>query len=178
VWNIEIKRSNFTAGGITFYYLWTGSSKKARIIYLGIEKTKIGQFLEESKKKKYGNNDICISDEKFRSLEYKISGYLKKNIKDIDLEPLFITGSIFDRKVWNITRKVPFGKTSDYSSIASATGSPRACRAAGNALGRNPLIIIVPCHRIIKSSGEIGGFSCGAELKKKFLDIEGIRIND
>jgi O-6-methylguanine DNA methyltransferase len=110
-------------------------------------------------------------------LENEITGYLKKDIKDIDLEPLFLTGSIFDRKVWDLTRNVPFGKTSDYSSIASAAGNRRACRAVGSSLGRNSLIIIVPCHRIIKNNGKLGGFSYGAELKKKFLDIEGIKVD-
>jgi methylated-DNA-[protein]-cysteine S-methyltransferase len=109
-------------------------------------------------------------------LENKIEGYLKKEISDIDLDPLFLTGSKFDRNIWSITRNVPFGKTSDYSSIAYAAGNPRACRAVGNSLERNPLMIIVPCHRIIKSNGKIGGFSYGIGLKKKFLDIEGIKI--
>ncbi len=111
-------------------------------------------------------------------MENKIAGYLKKDIKDIDLEPLFLIGSAFDRNVWSITRKVPFGKTSDYSSIASAAGNSRAWRAVGNSLGRNPLMIIVPCHRIIKRNGKVGGFSSGAELKKKFLEIEGVRMDD
>jgi len=107
-------------------------------------------------------------------IEEKITAYLKGVIKNTGLKPHFMIGSIFERKVWDAACKIPFGKTSSYGLIAAAAGSPRAGRAVGNALGKNPVIIIVPCHRVIKSDGSCGGFSAGPDLKKKLLELEDI----
>ena len=106
-------------------------------------------------------------------LEESITACLKGEIKDTDLKPLFMIGSVFEKKVWDAARKIPFGRTSSYGLIAAAAGSPRAGRAAGNAPGKNPVMIIVPCHRVIKSDGSSGGFSAGPDLKKKLLGLEG-----
>ena len=68
--------------------------------------------------------------------------------------------------------KVPYGKTVSYKGMAGQIGKPHAFRAAGTAIGKNPLLILVPCHRVIKSSGEIGNFSSGVKIKKFLLDLE------
>ena len=85
-----------------------------------------------------------------------------------------MSGSVFEKKVWNAARSIPYGKTLSHGGIAEICGNPGAGRAVGNALGKNPVIIIVPCHRVIKSDGSPGGFSAGPGLKKKLLSIEGI----
>ena len=107
-------------------------------------------------------------------IEERIKAYLEGTAKDTGLKPLFMFGTAFEKKVWNAVRNIPYGKTLSYGEIAGICGNPNAGRAAGNALGKNPVIIIVPCHRIIKSDGSLGGFSAGSELKKKLLSIEGI----
>ena len=78
----------------------------------------------------------------------------------------------FQRAVWQAARKIPYGETRRYAWIATKTGKPGAARAAGQALGRNPLPIIVPCHRVIYSNGNLGGFTGGLAVKKRLLVLE------
>ena len=70
------------------------------------------------------------------------------------------------------TARIPYGRTSTYGEIAAAAGSPRAYRAAGNALGHNPIPIIVPCHRVLAAGGRIGGYTGGLHRKEALLEIE------
>jgi len=78
----------------------------------------------------------------------------------------------FQRAVWQTARKIPYGQTRRYAWIAQRTGKPGAARAVGQALRRNPLPIIVPCHRVIYSNGSLGGFAGGLALKKDLLILE------
>jgi len=78
----------------------------------------------------------------------------------------------FQREVWEITRLIPYDETRSYSWIAEQIKRPEAARAAGQALARNPLAIIVPCHRVIASDGRLCGFGGGLELKKRLLNLE------
>lgn len=82
------------------------------------------------------------------------------------------TGTEFDRKVWLALKEVPYGETRTYKWLAEKIGHPNAFRAVGQALSRNPLPIILPCHRIIESDGSIGGYSPGVDFKRRLLDIE------
>ena len=78
----------------------------------------------------------------------------------------------FGRRVLEATARIPFGSVSTYKQVATEAGSPRGSRAAGNALGANPLPIIVPCHRVLHSSGGLGGYTGGLERKRLLLGIE------
>ena len=78
----------------------------------------------------------------------------------------------FQRLVWEITRLIPYGETRSYLWVASQVKRPEAVRAVGQALGRNPLPIIVPCHRVVASDGRLGGFSGGMEMKQHLLSLE------
>ena len=82
----------------------------------------------------------------------------------------------FQRRVLAATICVPFGHVVPYGSIARAIGAPGASRAVGNALGRNPVPILVPCHRVVASNGTLGGFTGGTGLKRRLLAIEGITL--
>lgn len=80
----------------------------------------------------------------------------------------------FEKKVYNAVSGIPKGEVRSYKWVAKAVGSPKAARAVGNALNKNPYAPIVPCHRVVKSDGSIGGFSKGIKLKKRLLRREGI----
>jgi len=80
----------------------------------------------------------------------------------------------FQRRVLRATAAIPYGATSTYSGVATTAGSPRAQRAAGNALGANPLAIIVPCHRVLRAGGAFGGYTGGVERKHFLLELEGV----
>ncbi len=94
---------------------------------------------------------------------------------DIPLD--YDTATSFQRRVWEATRRIPYGETRSYRWIAEQAGSPRGSRAAGHALGANPLPIVVPCHRVITADGKPGGFSGGLDMKRLLLSIEGIRLD-
>jgi len=86
--------------------------------------------------------------------------------------PLHLTGTNFQQRVWSAIARIPWGETRSYAWLAAAAGRPRAVRAAANACGKNPIPILIPCHRVIASDGGIGGFSGGLALKRRLLAIE------
>ena len=100
-----------------------------------------------------------------KELDEYFEGRLKKFIHKIK----FITGTPFEHKVWRALKKIPAGQTRSYKWIAEQAGSPKAVRAAGQALGKNPLPIIVPCHRVIASDGALTGYSSGGVKVKEYL---------
>ena len=81
-------------------------------------------------------------------------------------------GTAFQRRVWRALRRVPFGRTISYGGLAARVGSPRGARAVGQAVGANPIPILVPCHRVIRASGVLGGFSAGLPIKRWLLRHE------
>ncbi len=95
----------------------------------------------------------------------------RKDFKDIRLAP---EGTAFQKSVWKALLKIPFGATRSYADIATAIGNPKAMRAVGLANGRNPLPIIVPCHRVIGANGALTGFGGGIPTKKALLEHEGV----
>jgi methylated-DNA-[protein]-cysteine S-methyltransferase len=86
--------------------------------------------------------------------------------------------NIRDEEVYALLSKIPLGKVSTYGDIARALGHPRAARAVGRIIANNPNPISIPCHRVVKSNGEIGGFAYGQQMKKEILEKEGIRFQD
>jgi methylated-DNA-[protein]-cysteine S-methyltransferase len=85
---------------------------------------------------------------------------------------LFTVGTAFEKKVWEMLREVPYGETRTYKWLSEMVGKAQAFRAVGRALGKNPIPIIVPCHRIIESDGTLGGYSSGIDIKRRLLEIE------
>lgn len=88
--------------------------------------------------------------------------------------PLNPAGTEFELRVWQALQTIPFGETRTYAQIAEQIGSPSACRAVGRANSRNPLSILIPCHRVIGSSGALTGYAGGLDMKKRLLALEGI----
>jgi AraC family transcriptional regulator of adaptative response/methylated-DNA-[protein]-cysteine methyltransferase len=96
--------------------------------------------------------------------------FLKKKTKQ--LPPFHLKGTDFQLLIWNALLKIPLGKTVTYRDIASWIGKPNACRAVGSAIGKNPVAVLIPCHRVVQTSGNLGGFYWGLDVKKKILDEE------
>ena len=90
--------------------------------------------------------------------------------------PLDPQGTEFQKRVWRQLETIPFGEIRSYAQVAEAIGAPRAVRAVGAANGANPLPIVVPCHRVIGSSGKLVGYGGGLPLKKRLLDLEGCNM--
>jgi len=83
-----------------------------------------------------------------------------------------IYGTEFHKKVWNALLKIPTGRTKTYSDIAQDIGNPKAVRAVGTAVGTNPISLLIPCHRVVKSDGSLGNYGWGVEIKEMLLNIE------
>lgn len=120
--------------------------------------------IQFSTRKDTGNSRI-ISEARKQLGEY-FRGKRKKSSV-----PLFFQGTPFQEKVWKALQTIPYGKTVTYSHIAQKIGNPRAVRAVGTAVGKNPLCIFIPCHRVVGKNG-LGGYSGGIEVKKQLLELE------
>jgi methylated-DNA-[protein]-cysteine S-methyltransferase len=103
----------------------------------------------------------------------QIQAYLSGERKDFDV-PLAMKGTKFQQEVWNELRRIPYGQTISYSELANRVKRPKACRAVGSANGRNPLCLIIPCHRVIASNASLGGYSGGLERKRQLLELESL----
>jgi methylated-DNA-[protein]-cysteine S-methyltransferase len=101
----------------------------------------------------------------------QLDEYFAGQRKTFDL-PLAPQGTVFQRKVWDGLRKIPYGTTISYAQLARSIAHPKAFRAVGSANGKNPIAIIIPCHRVIRSDGQPGGYAYGTDLKKRLLDFE------
>ena len=86
--------------------------------------------------------------------------------------PLFPRGTAFQRRVWEVVKEIPYGEVISYGEVASRMGHPRSARAVGLALAANPLPIFIPCHRVVRADGGLGGFSSGLEVKRWLLGFE------
>jgi methylated-DNA-[protein]-cysteine S-methyltransferase len=115
--------------------------------------------------------------ESFRSLLRTLDRYFKGEHVDFDITLDMDDLGVFTRAVLAEVSKVPYGQTTTYSAVSRAIGYPHAPRAVGQALKRNPIPIIVPCHRVVKADGSLGGFSMGLQMKVRLLSIEGVRLN-
>ncbi|MEO6248819.1 MAG: methylated-DNA--[protein]-cysteine S-methyltransferase [Sphingomicrobium sp.] len=92
--------------------------------------------------------------------------------------PIDVRGTAFQEKVWQELRKIPAGETRSYADIAAAVGSPGAVRAVGSANGANPVSVLVPCHRVIRSDGSLGGYGGGLANKRQLLANEGVEFGE
>jgi methylated-DNA-[protein]-cysteine S-methyltransferase len=99
--------------------------------------------------------------------------YFDGRLREFDLPLDWQLSHGFRRKVLRQTARIPYGKTRSYKEMAERAGSPRAVRAAGSALGSNPIPIVVPCHRVLRTGGALGGYGGGLELKEALLKLEG-----
>lgn len=107
----------------------------------------------------------------FDASSQKVCDAFIKKPKDFNLAP---EGTCFQQSVWAALQKIPRGTMRSYLDVAKMIGKPQSVRAVANAIGANPICIFIPCHRVIKSDGTLGGFSSGISLKKKLLREEGI----
>jgi methylated-DNA-[protein]-cysteine S-methyltransferase len=157
----NLYRASAVIGGIKFDIF---SSRK------GIQKIFLNKKASELDIK---NTTKLHSDDPFM---FNVFGQLKEYF-DLQRKKFYISldieGTEFQKKVWNELQKIPFGKTATYKEIAVALGNKNAVRAIGRANGSNPVPVIIPCHRVIESSGKLGGYSGGKGIKEKLLELEG-----
>ena len=136
-----------------------------------------------------GNIKIEEQDEKITGISYteerpsyadthvlkeaqkQLNEYFEGRRKIFNL-PLNPAGTEFQHKVWSALKEIPYGEIRTYKQIAEQIGNPSACRAVGMANNKNPIMIVVPCHRVIGSNGALTGYASGVDIKEKLLDLE------
>ena len=106
-----------------------------------------------------------------KSVKEKILGFVAGD-QSLGKVPVDVRGTVFQRKVWDELRRIPAGETRTYQQIARAVGAPLAVRAVGSACGANPVALLVPCHRAVRTDGGLGGYAWGLSRKKRLLDLE------
>jgi methylated-DNA-[protein]-cysteine S-methyltransferase len=110
-------------------------------------------------------------DTPFGETTDQLEAYFAGELKEFDL-PLSLAGTPFQRTVWAQLQKIPYGETRSYGELADALGNPKASRAVGLANGKNPVGIIVPCHRVVGADGSLTGYGGGLDRKQRLLDFE------
>lgn len=139
---------------------------KIKIGYTDIAVTLL-EKVQEDKDDISGDKKSPLSDLAFSQLEEYFNG--KRKVFDFPLE---MQGTEFQKKVWKALCDIPYGETRTYKEIAIAVGNPKACRAVGMANNKNPISIVVPCHRVIGSDGKLVGYGGGIDMKIALLDLE------
>jgi methylated-DNA-[protein]-cysteine S-methyltransferase len=190
---LKINKSKFKSKIGFIYYLWTDSGGSGeRIIFLSNKKESFDRYIEKLKIKyrvdfagnpQIKNNPsadeslktLLLNELKSEKIENAIIDYLSGKLKETGIKPYFLTGSEFEKKVWNSAASIPYGSTISYKELAQKAGHPLACRAAGTAMKNNPVMLVVPCHRVIKSNGKLGNFGGGAEIKFFLVNLEASR---
>lgn len=118
--------------------------------------------------------DLFAAPDTIKHLKDYFDGKVVEFPEKLDLDNF----TAFQRLVWEAARKVSYGQVTTYGTLAAAIGKPEACRAVGGALARNPIPIIIPCHRVIASDGSLGGFRDGLEYKHRLLELEGYKAKN
>lgn len=139
--------------------LWL-SAENGRLVSLSFKGEKAGKEITEP-----------VLNEAVKQLSEYFAG--SRRTFSLPIEP---RGTEFQRAVWNELLKIPFGETKTYGDIAAAMGKPKASRAVGMGCNRNPIAIIIPCHRVVGKNGSLTGFAGGLDVKGKLLEHEGMKF--
>lgn len=143
-------------------------------LHFGREQDELEAYFYNKYAKDLDSGDMRVSSDIDREISIKVCDAVDKGT--IHNLGLHLMGSPFQRAVWNIIYAIPCGSTISYKDIANRIGNPNAVRAIGTACGANPIPVIVPCHRVIKTNGDMGNYHYGSEMKRFLLKREGVSI--
>jgi methylated-DNA-[protein]-cysteine S-methyltransferase len=162
---INIRYHNMPIGGVVF------GSFQGKLCLLDFGE-RGGRSVAEDRISRALNAELVEQDDEvMRGTSRQLDEYLEGQRSGFDIAMLMV-GTDFQRRVWKSLMRIPYGTTSTYGQVAQDIASPRAVRAVGNACGANPIGIIVPCHRVIGSNGELVGYGGGLPLKRRLLALE------
>jgi methylated-DNA-[protein]-cysteine S-methyltransferase len=146
-----------------------------RLLLVGTKAALVGLYFADSQHTPPLERDWINDDTIFAKAKAQLAEYFEGHRKAFDL-PLEFTGTDFQKSVWRELSKIPYGQSISYGEIAKAIGRPKAVRAVGTAVGRNPLCLVGPCHRVLATGGGLGGYAGGIDKKKQLLKLEGIAV--
>lgn len=158
---------------MSVYFTWIEKSLLGEILLTGNGRSLTGLYLKGQKHfpTQTGEWQESVDAEPFIQVKQQLSEYFLKQRRSFEL-PLFAKGTAFQQTVWQRLIHIPYGATISYGSLAKKLGKPSASRAVGAANGRNPISIIVPCHRVIAASGKLTGYAGGIDRKQWLLAHE------
>lgn len=133
----------------------------------GVAITRLDFINKDAQEEIIEKQETVLLKEAIKQLNEYLDG--KRTLFDLPLEP---KGTEFQKKVWNALKEIPFGETRSYGEIAKIIGNEKASRAVGMANNKNPIAIIVPCHRVIGANGKLVGYAGGLDIKEKLLKLE------
>jgi len=162
---INIQRHRTNIGEVVL------GSFDGKLCWLGFGGREMRRTVDDGIKKGLNAQSVEQDDEVLEKARGQLDEYFAGLRRKFDI-PLLMVGTGFQKSVWTALMKVPYGYTSTYLQIAKDIGNERAVRAVGNANAANPISIIIPCHRIIGSSGELVGYGGGLSLKRWLLELE------
>lgn len=140
------------------------------IVYIGTPDAPFEE-VEVWAEKPFENYKFEENNEKVARYIEQIEAYFKGELREFDL-PIHVKGTPFQLAVWDALKGLPYGTTTSYSGIAEKIGNPKAVRAVGAAIGANPILAIIPCHRVIGKNGKMTGFRSGIPMKEFLLQLE------
>ena len=126
---------------------------------------------EDELRGRFPNAELARGGPDFYKLVEKVVGAVEQPGTASDI-PLDVKGTAFQERIWDELRKIPAGETRTYAQLAAAAGNPKATRAAGSANGANSVAVLIPCHRVVRSDGSVGGYAYGSEIKAELLKRE------
>ena len=166
---------------------WVGGGKGATI-HWGVVPTSLGAMLvaatakgvcrlsfaegREALEERFPAAELVEGGEEFSALLKQVVDAVEAPVNGFDHIPIDVKGTAFQEAVWRELRKIPAGETRSYSDIAAAVGKPAAVRAAGSANGANNVAVLIPCHRVVRSDGSLGGYAYGLPIKEELLKRE------
>lgn len=130
-----------------------------------------GSVLVEGLRREFRRAHLCPAEEELAEVAAAVGALVYGQQPDVSL-PLDVRGTAFQARVWEALRRIPPGTTSSYTEVAAAIGAPTAVRAVANACGANPVALVVPCHRVVRGDGSLGGYRWGIEVKAHLLERE------
>ncbi|GAB4406320.1 MAG: methylated-DNA--[protein]-cysteine S-methyltransferase [Thermodesulfovibrionales bacterium] len=119
-----------------------------------------------------GEKPSCPKGRAPESFKKQLNDYFNGRLRKFSQGIVFLHGSDFEKMVWLTLKEIPYGETRTYKWLSERIGRPKAFRAVGQALSKNPIPIVLPCHRVIESDGSLGGYSPGVDVKRRLLDME------
>ncbi len=134
-----------------------------------------GLVFPKSKTVKEMDSQWICTPARFEPVKKQLGDYFQGDLKTFDLG-LSIKGTDFQKKVWHALTQIPYGETISYGELAKRIGNPKASRAVGLANGKNPIPIIIPCHRVIGKNGKLTGFGGGIPVKQHLLELESTHV--
>ncbi len=140
------------------------------LVYIGTPNTPFEE-VKTWAKKSFSGYSLEENKEKLQQYVKQLTAYFNKELTEFDV-PIHVKGTRFQLAVWDALKELPYGTTATYSDIAHRIGNPKAVRAVGGAIGANPILAIIPCHRVIGKDGKLTGFRSGLAMKEFLLELE------